>query len=365
MIVGGAEENDKIVIEDIFRICREKIDKIRLKANKQELLNRKKATNNIHKLNYELKYGEFNFSIHVYSDLVQLKRKPIVLTPEKIAFSRFIVGYRKHELDKWNTEVDQYNTWIDTVEKSADRICLLCQYVFKEGAIHANEAGSKEFIDLNFCRYCRMVRDETLKFISVSELQKLYCACLRERIRLSIDLKSQSRSKIIKYKSNDEIEVAELVYLFKILSFPIDYRKAGLKSWIELYTKAGVLEELNSKTGIRGYRSIASDGTVCLSMGERIIAEFLIEQDVKYVKEPVYPAHEKLNPVEGLRADFKIGNLWVELAGMMNIGTYAKKIEKKRKLARELGIDLIILEATDSRDLEKLKTRIAKNNLGI
>jgi Pyruvate/2-oxoacid:ferredoxin oxidoreductase delta subunit len=362
MIVSGTEDSDKIVIEKIFRICREKIDEIILKANKQEILNRKLTWDNIDKSKYIINHEKFDFSIHEYSDLVPLKRQPIVLSPEKNTASKFIVGYEEVEADKRNVEVEQYNKWLDAIEKSADRTCLLCQYVFKEGAVRASETGSKEFIDLNFCRYCLMVRNEVFKLVSTSDIQKVYCSGLRERIRLSIDLKTQSRSKYIKYQSSDKIEVTTLVYSFKILSFPIDYQKAGLKSWIELYKMAGVLDDLNSQPGIRGYRSIASDGTVCLSMGERIVAEFLIEQSIKYEKEPVYPKHPILNPGGGLRADFKIKNLWIELAGMMNIDTYAKKIEKKKELAKELGIDLIVLETANSEGLATLKSRIEKTN---
>ena len=362
MIVSDNENADKIVIENLFRICREKIDKIRLKANEQEFLNRKLSWENIDKLEYLVKYDNFDFSIHQYSDLVPLKRQPIVLTTEKSDVSKFLSGYGDIEAGTWNIEVDQYNKWLDAIEKSANRICLLCQYVFKEGAIHTSETGSKEYIDLNFCRYCLMVRNETFKLVNTSDIQKVYCSGLRERIRLSIDLKTQSRSKYIKYQSSDKIEVATLVYLFKILSFPIDYHKAGLKSWVELYKMAGVLDDLNSQPGIRGYRSIASDGTVCLSMGERIVAEFFIEQNIKYEKEPVYPKHAILNPGGGLRADFKIENLWVELAGMMNIDTYAKKIEKKKELAKELGMDLIVLETANTEGLAILKSRIEKTN---
>jgi hypothetical protein len=46
----------------------------------------------------------------------------------------------------------------------------------------------------------------------------------------------------------------------------------------------------------------------------------------------------------------------------MNIDTYAKKIEKKKELAKELGIDLIVLETANSEGLATLKSRIEKTN---
>jgi hypothetical protein len=59
-----------------------------------------------------------------------------------------------------------------------------------------------------------------------------------------------------------------------------------------------------------------------------------------------------------MRADFKVKDLWVELAGMLNLPEYAARIEKKKQLAKVLGLNLLILKDYQKEDLNMLKSRI-------
>lgn len=105
-----------------------------------------------------------------------------------------------------------------------------------------------------------------------------------------------------------------------------------------------------------GYRSIASDGHICLSLGERSICEFFVSLGIHHEKEPRYPPHSELNPNGLYRADFKVGEWLIEFAGRMSIPEYAARMKDKQKLARSAGLKLCVLEPRDLFDLtSKLK----------
>jgi len=85
----------------------------------------------------------------------------------------------------------------------------------------------------------------------------------------------------------------------------------------------------------------------------------LSAHNIRHEKEPHYPYHVHLN-VSGMRADWKVRDILIEYAGMMNEPSYAAKIKAKQELAKEFRVSLIILEPNDIFDLNiKLKSLIA------
>jgi predicted adenine nucleotide alpha hydrolase (AANH) superfamily ATPase len=51
---------------------------------------------------------------------------------------------------------------------------------------------------------------------------------------------------------------------------------------------------------------------------------------------------------------------WIELAGMLTISEYQTRIEKKKQLAEALGLNLLVLEDYQKRDLNNLKSKIKR-----
>lgn len=123
-------------------------------------------------------------------------------------------------------------------------------------------------------------------------------------------------------------------------------------SWAHLLAEANLLQLINRGAG--GYRSIASDGHLCLSLGERAICEYLTQKGIPHSKEPLYPKHRTLNPKNLMRADFLIGDVFVEFAGMMSNPEYAARMKAKRKLAKEKKIPWFKLESVELEDLDSL-----------
>lgn len=124
-------------------------------------------------------------------------------------------------------------------------------------------------------------------------------------------------------------------------------------SWAHLLAEANLLELTNRGTG--GYRSIASDGHLCLSLGERAICEYLSQKRIPHTKEPPYPKHRTLNPNNLMRADFLIGGSFIEFAGMMANSDYAARMKAKQKLAKVKRIPWFKLESVELEDLEALE----------
>lgn len=116
-------------------------------------------------------------------------------------------------------------------------------------------------------------------------------------------------------------------------------------SWYQALIDAGVLQEGTQKTS-RGYRCIANDGHECFSIPEKTIDDWLSKRGISHEKEPSYPYDTRLNPT-GFRADWLVGDILIEYAGMMDDPDYAAKMQVKQELARRYDVPLIILELED------------------
>lgn len=122
-------------------------------------------------------------------------------------------------------------------------------------------------------------------------------------------------------------------------------------SWAKFLDEAGVLTQ--SRSGQSGYRSFASDGHLCLSIGERQICEFLFLSGVEHERETPYPRDDEFNKNGLKRSDFLIGDTFVELAGRMSDDKYAEGMKDKIALARRLGFSLIVITPKELPNLGK------------
>ena len=127
-------------------------------------------------------------------------------------------------------------------------------------------------------------------------------------------------------------------------------------TWAHLLEAAELLE--HRQRGRGGHQSIASDGHLCLSMGERAICEYLTRKSIVHSKEPLYPSDEKLNPNGLLRGDFLVGSIFIEYAGMMSNKEYAERMSQKSKLAKLKGIPWIKVEGSQLEDLDLMLVAI-------
>ena len=133
--------------------------------------------------------------------------------------------------------------------------------------------------------------------------------------------------------------------------------KGHYPSWAHFLESVQLLSEI---TRSRGSQSIASDGHHCLSFGERAICELLTRNNLVHEKEPSYPQESELNPGGGLRADFIVGDIYLEFAGMMSREDYKQKMLLKGKLAKRLNMKWIMIEEITVETLDSLLRQIVE-----
>lgn len=116
-------------------------------------------------------------------------------------------------------------------------------------------------------------------------------------------------------------------------------------SWIKWLSQANLLTD--GVRHSRGVITMARDGHLCRSLLERQIDDWFTAHRIEHEYEPAYPFHAEYNTT-GLCADWKLPDgTWVEAAGMMAEPAYAEKIARKRALAVDLGLDLVIITEYD------------------
>jgi hypothetical protein len=166
-------------------------------------------------------------------------------------------------------------------------------------------------------------------------------------------VKYQKR-KVMQQLNQAGIAQDELAYAMKVSSLLpwTGTAKELFGSWAHLLEEAGLLSQRQRGRG--GHQSIASDGHLCLSMGERAICEFLTKKSILHEKEPMYPIDEQLNPNGLLRGDFLIDTLIIEFAGMMSNPDYAEKMKTKEALAKSRNIPWLKLETSKLDDLNEM-----------
>lgn len=162
------------------------------------------------------------------------------------------------------------------------------------------------------------------------------------------------KRKAIQQLSQAGMDSGELSYAIKVSSL-LPWTETTNKifgSWAHFLEEAGLLA--NRQRGKGGHQSIATDGHLCLSMGERTICEFLHKNGIDHSREPLYPYDQDLNPNNLLRGDFLVGELIIEFAGMMSNTEYASRMRNKEKLAKKCGIPWLKLETAKLDELREI-----------
>ena len=122
-------------------------------------------------------------------------------------------------------------------------------------------------------------------------------------------------------------------------------------SWFKAMYDAGCLPDGTVPSG-RGIKCIAIDGHECGSLDEKTIDDLLSSKGITHKKEPYYPSHRLLNPNRSKRADWKVGNTYIEYFGLAGTPAYDQRTLEKLQLAAENGMDLISLFPSDLVDLD-------------
>lgn len=127
-------------------------------------------------------------------------------------------------------------------------------------------------------------------------------------------------------------------------------------SWFQALVASGVLAVGDERRTI-GYRTIAADGHLCLSLGERTIDDWLHAHKVAHTREPSYPNSR-------YRADWLVNGRLVEYFGLAGVPEYDAKSAAKRVVAGAAGMPLVEITPVDLADWEASQVRVA-TELGV
>ena len=253
----------------------------------------------------------------------------------------------------WNWLLNSYATFILGSEenyqlKSTELICNGCGQQFREWSLPIFDAlrVNKE---IEFCYSCysyifghsfrantteKSRIPENIMLLYLFEFSKALGFIPTRTFMENVELPLQSTEK--------QIETGKL--LLKMPAYDIYIEK--FSNWLQCLTLAGVLDDGHRKTS-RGIQCLANDGHLCLSLGEKAIDDWLSSHNIAHEKESLYPFDEDLNPNKLSRTDWKIGNTFIEYAGLMTNQDYANKMKRKKLLTEKSGIILLVIEPVD------------------
>jgi hypothetical protein len=239
-----------------------------------------------------------------------------------------------------------------------ETLCLACGEFFYPQAI----ANSIRVMGASFCAGCiSLATDDYGRYTRAIKGKRAQREFAVDGLKAFVEIAGYlpgADLKPSKFLGNSPIhglpndEAKDLLKAWAIVPRPGTV-KSLFPSWAHLLDAAGLLEgEYSPKA--RGRRSISSCKHLCLSLGERYICEFLNTKKISHTREPEYPQHDRFNPNGKLRADFLIGDLWVEFAGLKGQSAYDSRMENKVKFGQELALNLLIIEPKDLGSLEKI-----------
>ncbi|MBV6452326.1 MAG: hypothetical protein MHPDNHAH_03083 [Anaerolineales bacterium] len=272
-------------------------------------------------------------------------------------------SFEKH----WHWLLNSYASYLLGKEKiyklpSTERVCNGCGSRFKEWSIPLYSA-LKVNKKIEFCDSCysyifnHHFMANTTKAFKISEKNMLnYLFELSNTLGVIPTRKYMESVELPAEPTEKQIKTGKI--LLKMPAYEIYIEKFG--NWLKCLSLAGVLDDGHRKTS-RGVQCLANDGHLCLSLGEKTIDDWLSNHNIPHEKESFYPFDEKLNPNKLSRTDWKIGNIFIEYAGLMDDSEYASKMKRKKQLADKNDLHLIIIEPADLFSLdEKLKTVITE-----
>jgi hypothetical protein len=182
-----------------------------------------------------------------------------------------------------------------TVKPPAHKACQLCGGSYLESSVHRTFASRLRYRANVFCGACS--------------------SAIRQYALL------KDRKSILHYIR----EIHEVTGVPPPLDFGMDKGCVSFMKWDDV---ARVLLLLR--------KGCPDPDHVCLSLGERVIDDFLHDEGIEHEREPRYPFGR-------YRADFKIGAKYVEYAGLAGDSDYDKRLAGKLHAAKGFGIDVIVI----------------------
>jgi hypothetical protein len=238
-------------------------------------------------------------------------------------------------IDRWCGVEMSTSAYVHLTEDYFDNLCLKCPIV-------GNQFTSLETVNNEL----RAVTDDTL-----------FHEALKEYIDVCgfVPMRPIFPSDPTLFQRIDKANYVRFLKAWGAIGGP----EEGVTGWIPMLLAYGLFPGEAVKTA-RGYWCLADDGALCRSLDEKLIDDLLSRLEKKHVHEPDYPHDKQFNPNGRKRADWKVGEVYVEYFGMMSVAEYAEKANQKQTLAEKHGLKLLSVYPQDMIDMtgEKLSSML-------
>jgi hypothetical protein len=227
--------------------------------------------------------------------------------------------------------------------------CALCQQVFTEDSIPVPFVDRMGSARINFCAPCLnstigqksgrrdWSRTEILEYLRrlADALGRIPSQGFEESAATFQKLSDDERLRLLRALQGKPTAEAVL---------------AEFGTWFHALCEAGLLPGGTRRLAM-GTQCTANDGHVCLSLAEKTIDDILYAHDIQHEKEPRYP--------EGsYRADFRVGNLFIEYFGLVGDPEYDAAIQRKRDIVSRHHIPLLELYPDDMASYQSLTAKL-------
>jgi hypothetical protein len=140
---------------------------------------------------------------------------------------------------------------------------------------------------------------------------------------------SHFRDRVVTAGMDDHDRGAIVALMLAIPEPPEVLRVVGCADWLEVLKTAGIVGPEGWRPS-RGTICIAHDGHPCRSLAEKTICDWMHRHRVAHTIEPSWPADVELNPSGRLRADWLVGDTYIEFAGLLHDTSYREKMIRKQ-----------------------------------
>lgn len=237
------------------------------------------------------------------------------------------------------------------IRKPEKKECLVCHNEFVEDSLPYPLAKRTGIDSIDFCAPClggavlrnkgnsEATKEEVISYLV--ELSSLLCRVPQQEFGRGIeDILSIERDK--RQGVVDALRMKPTTKRVKEL----------FGSWLKALIEAGILESETRETR-RGIQTIAEDGDVCLSLGERTIDDYLFRNGIAHTREPRYPD-------SNYRADFLVGETFIEYFGLQGDPDYDKKSKIKERICSEHGIRFLAIYPKDLISVARLRRKLTE-----
>lgn len=263
----------------------------------------------------------------------------------------FRVEVKDHHPGAWYNVIDEYararaKVIVPSYKRQPQwKTCILCELPFHESRAYTRWYKPDSIVVCEPCHKKWMWSGP----VENSSKEEIAQYLLRLTNLIGRVPPAQYEFTQVDFLTFDATQVAEAFALQKIRPSQTSINQA-YGSWFAGLVDTGILAD-GERKGRFGTECIALDGHRCLSIGEKMIDDFLQAEGIDHEREIWY--------ADGtFRADFRVGQILIEYFGLSGNASYDEKTNRKLQYCRDKEIALISIYPNDLINIVSLEAKL-------